>query len=116
MELEVWHVTETDGDAVPGIDIGKHHRQVNELLLVELFAHLLIYFVGHMPLRDQCYSLGPCQRGPLAFVKKGRFLPDGDGMDFALMHAEFFRFLRMHIDTQYAAVDLRGAQADLRLE
>jgi hypothetical protein len=48
-------VTETDGDAVPGIAIGKHHRQVNE-------------------------------------------------------------FLRMHIDTQYAAVDLRGAQADQRLE
>ncbi len=85
MELEVRHVTETDGDAVPGIDIGKHHRQVNKFFLVEPFAHLLIDFVGHTPLSDQRYSLGPCQRCPLAFVKKGQLLPDR--MDQALIHA-----------------------------
>jgi hypothetical protein len=106
MELEVWHVTETDGDAVPGIDISKHYRQVNQFFLVELLVRLLIYFVGHMTLSDQRDRLGPCQRSPLAFVKKGRFLPDGDRMDPALIHAQFFQFLCMHIDTQYAAVDL----------
>jgi hypothetical protein len=34
-------------------------------------ARLQIDFVRHMPLRDQRYSLGPCQRSRLAFVKKG---------------------------------------------
>jgi hypothetical protein len=80
-------MTETDGDAVPGIDSGKHHRQVNQFCLVKLVgAPADRLRRAHAPQRSALQPRSmPAQ--PARVRQKGRIWPDGDGMDLALIHA-----------------------------
>src|SRR6185437_9743490 len=101
-----------DRQPVPRVDRGHGHRQRHDFLLRKLLLYLLIDFIRHMSLRNQCYSLGPRQRRPLAIGIKRRFFPRIQSIESLLRLARRPRVFGMHVEAICASIDLRRAHFD----
>ena len=92
------HITETNAEAIPGVDGRNRESQIGQFGICKMRTHLLIYFVGHMIDGQQGEFFGPEQGGSLAFRKKGRLVPDWQSIKTLLRLASHrtFASLRLH--------------------
>src|SRR5580765_546950 len=111
---------EADAEAVPRIHAGDGQGQIDQSLVVELFAHLGVHVVRRLRLRQQGQRFGPGQCGAFARIVESGFAPDAEAVQALLAFARRARFAQMQVDAVGAAVDLRDAdldeQAQLRIE
>src|SRR3954470_16303852 len=66
---------EGDGQAVPGVDGHDGHREIDELLFVELRLRLLVHLVRRVPLADVRHRLSPREGRPFAIAVHRRLAP-----------------------------------------
>src|SRR5215471_7161884 len=68
-------VTKPDRETVPEIDQADQGREIDQLLVSEVAANLIVDRVGRVCFRDAGEGFRPCQRRPLALGVECRFVP-----------------------------------------
>lgn len=101
-----------DADAVPGIDDDDAHDDLTKVLVIEEGSRLVVGGVCDVVMADEGDLFGEGEDRAFFGCEEGSLLPGVKCVDALLGLAGFAGVAGMHIDTEGAAVDLRGPDLD----